>query len=115
MDEIPPSGLKDIADRILGEFRKNINNDFFFLLQYNQEKLAPSISDSRSTVKCEHNIPGLGKFLAYTNGKIRIVFADRTALDMMHESFKDGSPVRCHGDGTSPQPKVRLPNLGPIP
>ncbi|XP_064615401.1 uncharacterized protein C5orf34 homolog [Liolophura sinensis] len=77
-----------------------------FCWKYNQEKTAPNISEARSTVKCEHNIPGLGKFLAYTNGKIRIVFADRTALDMMSESCKDGSPSGSYGDGDGSQPKV---------
>lgn len=32
------------------------------------------------------HVPGLGRFMAYSSGHIRVVFTDRTSLDLLHPS-----------------------------
>ncbi|ESP00863.1 hypothetical protein LOTGIDRAFT_172963 [Lottia gigantea] len=56
----------------------------------------------------ECTVPGRGKFMAYTNGRIRIVFEDRTALDMVCDfSTRLHSCLHQHGKPDhSPQEKM---------
>ncbi|KAK3703275.1 hypothetical protein RRG08_059538 [Elysia crispata] len=50
-------------------------------------------------------VEGLGKFSAFTNGRVRAVFEDRTALDMVCNFSKRTSESLQHGH----EPKVSLP------
>ncbi|RUS75538.1 hypothetical protein EGW08_016706, partial [Elysia chlorotica] len=50
-------------------------------------------------------VEGLGKFTAFTNGRVRAVFEDRTALDMVCNFSKRASESLQHGQ----EPKASLP------
>ena len=43
------------------------------------------IHPSPATILEESTIKELGSFVAYSNGRVRVVFSDRTILDMIHD------------------------------
>jgi Domain of unknown function (DUF4520) len=44
--------------------------------------LSPSTVMAQSTVIDECSVSGVGRFTAYVNGSVHVVFEDRTCLDM---------------------------------
>ena len=48
----------------------------------------------------ECSVPGYGRFTAYSNGRIRVVFEDRTALDMVADVSQRLQGCLKHSDYT---------------
>lgn len=53
------------------------------LLLYQQHKDSEVFEPESTTLLEQCDIPGHGKFSAMSNGEIRILFVDRTSLDMI--------------------------------
>ena len=56
----------------------------------------------------ECTVPGYGRFTAYSNGRIRVVFEDRTALDMVADFSQRLKGCLKHSDYSQVQGTCRL-------
>ena len=54
----------------------------------------------------ECSVPGYGRFTAYSNGRIRVVFEDRTALDMVADFSQRLKGCLKHSDYSQVQGTV---------